>query len=110
MQKLKEEELSPIVIDLSSGNKLDESFLRMFGFWTKKILNYMFGGTGVPVTIKGNKRDVESFAKTIGREKKYMDSIRQYGLDNPKTFKNKSKLERATSDFTRKTGLKWPFK
>ena len=110
MTKLKEEELSPIVIDLTNGDKLDESFMRMFGFWTKKILNYMFGGSSVPVQLKGNKRDVQAFAKTIGREKKYMDSIRRYGLDNPKTFKNKSKLTRAVSDFTRKTGLKWPFK
>ena len=110
MEKLKEDELSPIVIDLTNGNKLDEGFLRMFGFWTKKILERMFGGNALPVQIKGNKRDVAAFAKTIGKEKKYMDSIRRFGLDNPKTFKNKSKLERSVSDFTRKTGLKWPFK
>ena len=110
MEKLKEEELSPIVIDLTSGDKLDESWLRMLGFGVESILNRMFGGTSVPVSVKGSRSDVASFTKTVGREKKYMDSIRRYGLDNPKTFKNKSKLTRAVADFTRKTGLKWPFK
>jgi len=110
MQKLKEEELSPIVIDLTNGDKIDESWLRMMGFGIKAILNRMFGGAPVPVSLKGNKHDVAAFTKAVGSEKKYMDSIRRYGLDNPKTFKNKSKLERATTDFTRKTGLKWPFK
>jgi hypothetical protein len=110
MTKLKEEELSTIEIDLTNGDKLDESFLRMLGFGIKSILNHMFGGSTVPVSVRGNRSDVAAFAKTIGREKKYMDSIRQFGLDNPKTFKNKSKLTQAVSNFTRKTGLKWPFK
>ena len=110
MEKLNEEELSPIVIDLTNGNKLDESWLRMFGFGIKTILNAMFGGSSVPVSVTGNKSDIASFTKTLGKEKRYMDSLKQYGLDNPKTFKNKSKLDRAVSDFTRKTGLKWPFK
>ena len=115
MENLKEDDLSPVVIDLTNGDKLDESFLRMFGFWSKKILQHMFGGMGPSIDvskfqIKGSRSDVSSFAKAIGSEKKYMDSIKSFGLDNPKTFKNKSKLNRATKDFTRKTGLKWPFK
>ena len=111
MQKLKEEEeLTPIVIDLTNGNKLDESWLRMLGFGVKSILNAMFGGDSVPVNVVGNRSEVASFTRAIGSEKRYMDSLRQYGLDNPKTFKNKSKLARAVGDFTRKTGLKWPFK
>jgi hypothetical protein len=110
MQKLKEEEISPIVIDLTNGDKLDESWLRMLGFGVKSILNSMFGGSSVPVSVTGNRSEVTSFAKAIGKEKRYMDSLRRYGLDNPKTFKNKSMLDKATSAFTRKTGLKWPFK
>ena len=110
MEELREDELTPIVIDLTNGDKLDESWLKMMGFGIKTILNQMFGGSGVPVSIKGNQRDVTSFTKALGSEKRYMDSLRRHGLDNPKTFKNKSKLTRAVSDFTRKTGLKWPFK
>ena len=110
MDKITNEELTPIVIDLTNGDKLDESWLRMLGFGVKSILGAMFGGDSVPVNVVGSRSDVASFTKTIGREKKYMDSIRKFGLDNPKTFKNKSKLTSAISDFTRKTGLKWPFK
>jgi len=110
MEKLKEEEITPIVIDLTNGDKLDESWLRMMGFGIKAILNRMFGGSSVPVSLKGNKSDIKSFTTAIGKEKRYMDSLKRYGLDNPKTFKNKSKLDKATSAFTRKTGLKWPFK
>lgn len=108
MNELQKEE-EPVVINLSNKT-LDESFLRMFGFWTKKLLNYMFGGSPVPVSIKGKKSDVEAFSKALGSEKRYMDSLRKYGLDNPKTFKDKTKVERAVKEFTRKTGLKWPFK
>jgi|TARA_R110002020_G_scaffold90394_6_gene220076 hypothetical protein len=110
MNKLTEEDISPIVIDLTNKNKLDESWLRMMGFGVKAILNRMFGGVGVPVELKGNKGDIASFTKAVGSEKKYMDSIRQFGLDNPKTFKNKKLLQKATTDFTRKTGIQWPFK
>ena len=110
MEQLKEEELTSIEIDLTNGNKLEESFLRMFGFGVKAILNRMFGGASVPVTVKGNASDVSSFARTIGKEKRYMDAMNRYGLDNPKTFKSKSKLTQAINSFERKTGVKWPFK
>lgn len=110
VEDLKEEPVSPIVIDLTNGDKLDESWLRMLGFGVKSILNAMFGGDSVPVNVKGHPSDIRAFTKAVGREKKYMDSIRAYGLDNPRTFKNKSKLQQATNAFTRKTGLKWPFK
>tara|TARA_Y100000034_G_scaffold132316_1_gene194995 strand:- start:670 stop:993 length:324 start_codon:yes stop_codon:yes gene_type:complete len=107
---MNKEDLAPIVIDLTSKNKLDESFLRMFGWGIEKILKIMFGGSPVPVSVRGSPGDVQSFVKTLGREKNYMDSYIKYGLDNPQTFRNKSKLDSAVSAFQRKTGLKWPFK
>jgi hypothetical protein len=110
MQNLEEDKIVEIVIDLSPENRLDESWLRMFGFWTKQVLGAMFGGAKIPVKIKGSKSDVEGFAKALGREKRYMDSLKKYGLNNPKTYKDKLKLNKAIKEFTRKTGLKWPFK
>ena len=110
MEHLHEEELTSAEIDLTNGNKLEESFLRMFGFAVKSILSRMFGSSSFPVTVKGNPSDVKSFAKAVGSEKRYMDSMKRYGLDNPKTFKNKAKLDQAINNFQRKTGLKWPFK
>ena len=109
MEKLQEEELNSMEFDLSSGNKLEESFLRMFGFAVKSILNRMFGGSALPVSVKGNESDVRAFAKAVGNEKRYLDSIRRFGLDNPKTFSSKTKLDKAINSFEKKTGLKWPF-
>ena len=39
-QELQEDKLSKITIDLDAkqSGELNESFLRMFGYWTKKIL------------------------------------------------------------------------
>ena len=104
-----DKELTEIEIDLS-GDKLNESFLRMFGFGVKAILKRMFGGTSVPVSVKGSKGDVGAFAKAIGSEKKYLDNWRRYGLDNPRTYKSKAVLDKAAKNFTRKTGIKWPFR
>ena len=103
-----------VVLDFSMAKDiepLDESWLRMFGFWTKLILRKMFGeDLGIPVKLKGKKRDVESFYKALVKEKTYLKTYKKYGLDDPRTYKTRYKLESAVSDFERKTGLKWPFK
>lgn len=98
-----------VVIDLTSET-LDESWLRMFGTGISAILNAMFGGSTIPVTVKGSRQEVQSFAKTLSKEKKYMDNYRRFGLDNPKTYKSKFQLNKAVKDFERKTGITWPFK
>ena len=53
---------------------------------------------------------MSAFASAIGNEKKYIDTARKYGLEDPKTYKDKSKLKKATNAFERVTGIKWPFK
>jgi hypothetical protein len=107
------EELVPIVIDLGVARRgeMDESFLRMFGKGIQMLMRSMFGG-GVPsnVSITGTKSEISSFSKALGKEKRYMKTAAKYGLDNPRTYKDKYKLRKATSDFQKKTGIKWPFK
>jgi hypothetical protein len=112
MQQLKEDKISDIVIDLNKlkENRLDESFLAMFGHQIETIMTRMFGGASIPVSVKGNPREVTAFAKAIGKEKKYIDTARKYGLEDPRTYKDKSKLKKATNAFERITGIKWPFK
>ena len=95
-------DLTPIVIDFNQKDQMNESWLRMMGFGIKAILGRMFGGSAIPVTVKGSASDVKSFSKTLGSEKKYMDNWMKYGLDNPKTYKSKYKLDRSVKDFTRK--------
>ena len=115
MELLNEEEIVSIEINLEElkKNKLNESFLAMFGSSIKLILDRMFGGrVGSPASwsISGSRKDVTSFARTIGREKRYLEASQKYGLDNPRTFRDKRKLEKAIAGFERDTGLKWPFK
>ena len=107
---MQDQEMTPIVIDFTKKDQVNESFLKMMGWGIKAIMNRMFGGSVIPVTVKGSAGDVNAFSKTLGSEKKYMDNWRRYGLDNPKTYKSKYKLDKASKDFTRKTGIKWPFK
>jgi len=111
-QNINEEKIVPIVIDFRdmAKNRMDESWLRTFGSAIKLILNRMFGGTNIPVTVRGSKKEIDSFAKTIGAERDYISSFRKYGLDNPATYRTKSILDQKVAKFERVTGLKWPFK
>ena len=112
---LNEDQIVELEIDLEElkKNKLDESFLSMFGSTLKLLMGYMFGPPQ-PLSrrykIKGKKEDVRSFAKTLGREKKYLEILKKHGLDDPKTFKSKASLDKAIKSFEEGTGLKWPFK
>ena len=112
LKMLKEDKLATITIDFNELRKqeLNESFLAMFGGWVEHILGAMFGGRSLPLAVKGSQRDVESFAKTLGGEKSYLEAVKRYGLDHPTTYKSKSKLDNAVKGFEKETGLKWPFK
>ena len=106
-------ELTPIVIDLEElkNGQLEEfNVLQSMGSAIKLILGQMFGGSAIPVTVKGSRGDVRAFAKTLGREKRYMQAYRDYGLNDPRTYKSKFKLNKSVREFERKTRLKWPFK
>ena len=109
---IKEDKLTEIVINFAElrKNQVNESVLSMFGGWIEHILQSMFGGPALPLRVVGSRREVNSFARTIGREKRYIDSARKHGLDHPMTYKNKSKLDVAVKNFEKDTGLKWPFK
>ena len=106
-------DLTPIVLDLDElkNGKLDEfNVLQQMGSSIKYILRQMFGGASVPVTVRGSRSDVKAFSRTVGREKRYMDAYKKYGLNDPRTYKSRFKLNKSVRDFERKTKLKWPFK
>jgi len=109
---LKEDKITPVVVDLNAvkAGKVNEGgFLRMFGWAVETILNKMFSGGTIPVSVKGSPSQVKSFAHTLGSEKRYLDSWKRFGLDDPRTYKNKAELNRAIVKFERLTGLSWPF-
>ena len=89
--------------------QINEGFLRMFGTWVSTILKAMFGGNSIPLTVRGTRNQIESFANVLNSEKKYMEAWHQYGLDSPATYQSKFRLNKAVSEFERKSGLKWPF-
>jgi len=109
---LKEGKLAPMVLDLDvlKRRSLDEGLLGMFGAWIEYFMRGIFGGWAPNIQVKGSKSDVESFARAINGEAKYMDAVRRYGLDHPTTYKNKAKLDNSVKNFERDTGIKWPFK
>ena len=107
-----ENELQEYEIDLNAASmgEVNESYLRMFGTAIKGIMNSLFGGGSIPVTVKGNQTQVRDFAKVLGKEKKYLDTYRKFGLDNPRTYRSRYALDSAVKKFERSTGIKWPFK
>ena len=114
---LKEEELTEIVLDLGAQRKeeLSEFFnrLSMFGGWIKWMLKQMFGSTPasrIPVKIKGNRSEIESFSKAMAKEKDFISLAARYGLSDPRTYKSKAKLQSAVNNFERQTGIKWPLR
>ena len=111
-EEINEEKLVEIQIDFTKvqQGELNESWLRMFGSWTKTLLNAMFGGLSAPVRVTGTRGQVESYARALGSEKRYMEAVRKYGLDNRATYTSKSKLDAAVRAFERETGITWPFK
>ena len=119
MEILNEEQLVGVEIDLEELKKnkdqINESWLAMFGGVVKLLLDKMFAGPyrqprSDLFSIRGSRSDVTSFAQTIGREKRYLEAVSKYGLDDPRTFQNKSKLDLAIKNFQAETGLTWPFK
>jgi hypothetical protein len=112
MRKLNEDKLAEIVIDFNEirSNQLDESWLAMFGGWVEYLMKRIFSGSSIPVQIQGTSGEVKSFANALGREKNYINVAKRYGLDHPSTYRSKAKLDNATKNFERETGIKWPFK
>jgi hypothetical protein len=75
-----------------------------------KVLLGMMGfgeNFGIPVKIKGNRHEVNSFMRALKGERRYMDAVKRYGLDNPTTYKSKIRLNKAIEGFEKTTGMKW---
>jgi hypothetical protein len=105
-------ELEEIVFDLGASRKgtLNENILHVFAAWIEYLLSKMFKGRRVPVRVRGNKIEVERFTDALVNEKRYMDYITKYGLDDPMTYKQKAKLDVAIKRFEREAKINWPIR
>lgn len=104
------DKLVPLVLELNSSKKLEESFIRLFGGMIKVLMQRMFGFPTPPITIRGTEEQIAALKDALKYEKRYLETFTSLGLDNPQTYRSKSELDRATSAFEKVTGLKWPFK
>ena len=99
------------VLDLDEiKNTLNENILHVFAAWIEYLLSKMFKGRRVPVRVRGNRIEVERFTDALVNEKRYMDYIKKYGLDDPMTYKQKSKLDVAIKKFEREARRNWPIR
>jgi|TARA_R110002020_G_scaffold251658_2_gene465505 hypothetical protein len=109
---LTEDQLKEIVFDLGAARKgqLDENILHVFAAWIEYLLSKMYKGRRIPVKVRGNRIEVQRFTDALVNEKRYMDYIKKYGLDDPMTYKQKSKLNVAIKRFEREAQINWPIK
>ena len=108
-----DKDLVPVVIDFSKARnaegKLDEGWYLMFGGLLKWLMPSLFKGSLLPLKLKGTSGEIKSFADVLSREKSYLESWKDNGLDNPMTYQSKGRLDTSISKFERVTGLRWPF-
>ena len=107
---MKDKDLIPIEINFNKIRKLDEGVLIFLKTWVSRILKILLGDSlAVPVKITGTPAEVRSFVGAMKHEKSYVEAYRNYGLNDPKTYRSASNLRNAVRDFERTTGVKWPF-
>ena len=114
------DDLVPIIIDLTQmkKQKLNESFLRMFGGVLKRVLKGMLGKSPIgeqsesnpPMSVRGTEKEIDSFVKALAGEKKYIETYLEYGIIDEKTRERKYHLDDAIENFEKTTGLVWPIK
>ena len=109
---MKQDNLDEIVFDLGAARKgqLNENILHVFAAWIQYLLSKMFKGRRIPVRVRGNKIEVERFTDALVNEKRYMDYIKKYGLDDPMTYKQKAKLDVVIKRFEREARINWPIR
>ena len=104
------------VLDLSEIKKAQnlnedtKSVLNILAAWLEYILSKMFKGRRIPVKVRGTRLEVVRFTDALIAEKRYMIAVKKYGLDDPMTYKNKSRLDVAIKRFERETGINWPLR
>lgn len=106
------DKLVPLVLDLNvqEEKKLDESYLRLFGGLIQTLMKRMFGMPTPEISIRGTEQQIDALKNALSYEKKYLQTFYALGLDNPRTYRSKAELDKATASFEKSTGLKWPFK
>ena len=109
---MEEKDLEELVFDLGAARNgtLNENILHVFAAWVEYLLSKMFKGRRIPVRVRGNRIEVERFTDALVNEKRYMNYIKKYGLDDPMTYKQKAKLDVAIKRFEKEARINWPIR
>ena len=107
-----EQEFENFVFDFNSveNGELNENMMNVFGAWIQYLLEKMFKGAKVPVRVRGDKIQVMRFSNALIHEKRYLNAIKKYGLDNPMTYRSRHKLDVSIARFEKEVGINWPLK
>jgi hypothetical protein len=99
-ENLNEEQLNEFLFSMTAA----------LGGVVKSLLGMMGLGDslGRSVNIKGSRQEVSTFTRALKAERRHMDALKKYGLDNPSTYRSKTHLAKAVKGFENTTGLKWP--
>ena len=103
-----------IVIDLNmnANGTLNETLFGAFAGITKWLLKTTLDldldKWAIPVAFKGSQSQIRSFKKAFRGERQYIRAAQRFGLDDPRTYRNKFGLQRSIKRFEQTTGLKWP--
>ena len=113
-QELVQPDQKKITIDLnmSANGTLNETLFGAFASITKWLLKTTLDldldKWAIPVAFRGSNSQIKSFKKAFRGERKYIRAAKRFGLDDPRTYRNKFALERSIKRFEQTTGLKWP--
>jgi hypothetical protein len=112
--QLLEDNMTSITINLNMAkNKtLNEGLFQAFANITKWLVKSTIGidfdRWNIPVKMRGTPNQINAFKRAMRGERKYMTAAKKYGLNNPRTYKSSYKLKKATANFEKTTGMKWP--
>ena len=111
-----------IKIDLTNKT-LNESWLKMWGWYNKKLLQHIYGDDvnmvanlneenkdSLEFSIKGEYEDVKAYAMALKAESDHLRAYVEHGKDSKETKEAKEQANKASKVFVEKTGLPWPFK
>ena len=106
--------MGDLVKDIVNLNNLDGTvservYSKFAGQVRNALLDLYAGGLGNPLRLLGTSSQIDSFMKSLKREKSYMDSYIKYGLNDGRTLSSRHDLMRAVASFEKETGLRWPF-
>ena len=103
-----------IKIDLTNKT-LNESWMKMWGFWNKKLLQHIYGedtkivanlneedSSSFHFSIKGEYEDVKAYAMALKAESDLLRAYIEHGKDAPETKEAKVKADAASKEFVEK--------